>query len=172
MNQAEAIAKWQSVSWPELEQRAGELVEDMRQSGIFVNLSVKATPKTIAAFFSMFHCQRCQDSCCLRETTEGIILVGQDVERMASILKISAKQFKRDYTFTDKRGRLLNSPCPFFIAGSPPGCKVWPHGPNVCKLYPVNKPGQTLLVNPHCPEGRRLAEIIIRHQAINQKGEA
>lgn len=156
--------KWANLSVSQLVGRAGELIEDMRQAKAFIGLAVPATPEHVVAFFKIFTCQRCRDSCCERQTQEGIVLLPGEVERVAAHLGISKKQFKRDYTFTTRTGRLIKHPCPFFEK-DPPGCKIHAVCPQACQLYPVNMPANTLCVNSDCPEGRRVAEIILEYQA-------
>ena len=156
--------KWENMSVSQLVGRAGEMIEDMRQAKAFIGLVVPAAPETVSAFFRMFTCQRCHDPCCERQTQEGIVLLPGEVDRIAGYLGISNKQFKRDYTFTTRSGRFLKYPCPFFVK-DPSSCKIFTVYPQVCRFYPVNQPTAILCVNSDCPEGRRVAEIILEYQA-------
>ncbi|MDP2719648.1 MAG: YkgJ family cysteine cluster protein [Dehalococcoidia bacterium] len=156
------ISKWDGLNLKDLRGREAELIEDLRHSGRQINLSVPATADKVTTFFRMFTCQRCGECC----RTDGIVLSSNEVERIASFLGISRKQFKTLYTFTRNGGRFIANPCPF-LHNDKPGCAIYTSRPQVCRLFPVNTPATDgmLYCNSACPAGCQAAVKILEYQA-------
>lgn len=167
--------RWQKLTWHQLRGHAAEMVEDMREAASYIGLGLPALPQVIDLFFKVFHCQRC-GHCCQFRTSSGIALSPEDVMRLASHLSLSKKKFKELHTFTAEGYRFLPGPCRFYDKKN--GCSVHVARPTACRLYPVNMPVRSptgaymLAVDSPCPEGRRVATLILEWQAAVALGEA
>lgn len=166
--------RWQNLTWQQLRGHASEMVEDMRVAGSYIGLGVPALPQVIDSFLRVFQCQRC-GHCCQFRTSPGIALSPEDVMRLSSHLNLSRKKFKETATFTSEGLRFLPGPCRFYDEKK--GCSVHVARPTACRLYPINMPVRAptgaymLAVDSPCPEGRRVAVLILEWQAAVALGE-
>lgn len=123
-------------------------------------LGVEATEENAMRFDKLVKCRRCKPSCCEGTLFEaGALLFPQEVERLATRMGISKRQFKDSYTYTQDSKRFLKLPCPFYKEG----CSIYPSRPIVCREFPLNqtylKNGKMwMTVNMDCPAGRELGE--------------
>jgi Fe-S-cluster containining protein len=84
-----------------------------------------------------FACQEGCGKCCVnRGTHTYLYLEDEDVERLASFLKLTRRKFLRRYTTTDDGDRVLRSAGPgcLFLEGT--RCGVHAARPRQCRTYP------------------------------------
>lgn len=130
---------------------------DAKEAGLIM-LGVEANENTVGSFFSQFHCQKCGQCCTQgKSPTDGILLEPNEDARLAYLLNINLKKFKREHTFTHHGNRIMKYPCPFYKKE----CSIYSNRPSTCRYYPVGVVAITygkgqLTLNPNCPEGRRL----------------
>ncbi len=84
----------------------------------------------------VFECKRC-GACCAGEST--VSLSPQDIQNIASFLKISKKEFLEKYTVLKDKSRIemktQNGYCIFFDLSNK-ACKIHPIKPFKCKEWP------------------------------------
>lgn len=82
--------------------------------------------------FSDFDCLSCANCC----KTIGPRLIPQDIERMASFLKMKSTDFYPEFIRADEDGDLVfaDSPCPFLLPDN--YCRVYEQRPKACREYP------------------------------------
>ena len=163
-----------SISDSEIE----ELIEDVYRTKQDINLPLPLHTSEVAEIFKKFNCQRCGD-CCIRGS-QGILLYPEDVERLASSIKMSKNQFKNKFTFTDGGERFLPFPCPFYDLNNHT-CTVYEVRPSNCQsfpfyaslnqkkakfLYPSDSGVVMVTIAGRCPEGRRIACDFFKRRII------
>jgi uncharacterized protein len=82
--------------------------------------------------FAKTDCLQCANCC----KTIPALLTSTDIKRMAAVLEISAKQFKKKYVLEDIDGEMtLNGvPCRFLQANN--HCSIYDHRPESCRRFP------------------------------------
>lgn len=97
----------------------------------WLNISVELIKK--------YGCHRCvEGKCC----TESVVEIRpNEVEFMASYLKLSPEDFLKKYTYLETGKPFLRAPCPFYKRGKKdsryPICQIYPVRPLVCRVYPL-----------------------------------
>lgn len=82
--------------------------------------------------FAKTDCLQCANCC----KTIPALLTSTDIKRIASVLEISAKQFKKKYVLEDINGEMtLNGvPCRFLQADN--HCSIYDYRPEACRRFP------------------------------------
>lgn len=123
-------------------------------------LNVPFTRDNLIKFLSEFKCQRCKESCCLK-VDDGIVLLPDEVERLAILKGMSKSKFKEAYTVARDGKRFMVCPCPFYKVGE--DCTIHRNRPRVCQQFPFNRVYRKygvdyMTVNVDCPSGKIIGE--------------
>jgi Fe-S-cluster containining protein len=87
-----------------------------------------------------YGCHRCNEGKCC---TESVVEIRpNEVEFMASHLKMKPEEFLKKYSYLEENGKpFLRAPCPFYRRGKKgsryPVCQIYPVRPLVCRIYPL-----------------------------------
>lgn len=114
--------------------------------------------------------ERNRDCCWGKGQTDkdGIRILPEEIERLASIMMVSKRQFKDRWTFIGYGSeypnqcsrRLMRYPCPFYDTHLH-SCTIYTVRPLVCCAYPLGSE-EEVAVSSACPEARRLATLILK----------
>jgi len=117
--------------------------------------------KIHSAVFAKTNCLQCANCC----KTTPALLTHDDIKRLANVLEISAKQFKRKYVLEDVNGEMtINGvPCRFLTEDN--HCSVYEFRPEACRRFPhtdekeyVRRTSLNLANTMICPAAYRVLE--------------
>lgn len=113
--------------------------------------------------FAQTNCLECANCC----KTTPPILTNEDVNRIAKFLKISSKQFVKEYVLEDYYGEktLISVPCQFLQADN--SCMIYEIRPEACRRFPHTNekdyPKRTSLNLANtmiCPAAYKILELL------------
>jgi len=113
--------------------------------------------------FDEINCLECGNCC----RTTGPLLLSNDIARISKHLKISSKEFSKQYLRIDEDGDHVfkSMPCPFL--GEDNYCSVYEYRPKACRTFPhTDQKGQAQILNltrknaKICPAVSRILQIV------------
>lgn len=122
-------------------------------------LPIALTADSVGLFFTLFRCQHCGLCCTTGAGTPediGIFLYPDEQARLAKLLGVSQRWFKRMCRRRENGHLLMPYPCPFYDSQAL-RCSIYEQRPRVCVQYPF-EPGDNdlskLNLSSVCPASR------------------